>query len=113
MKVIQIFNREEKKYQEFSEHSEAYYRTSFRAIMVNAVFRPIIVFTSVVAMAIVIAAGSHGVLSGTVSFGTMYIFLQYIKTFFEPIQDLAEQLSTLQSAVASAEKIFTLLDEKP
>ena len=43
----------------------------------------------------------------------MYIFLQYIKTFFEPIQDLAEQLSTLQSAVASAEKIFTLLDEEP
>lgn len=52
-------------------------------------------------------------LAGTVSFGTMYIFLQYIKTFFEPIQDLAEQLSTLQSAVASAEKIFTLLDEEP
>ena len=70
-------------------------------------------FTAVVAMSIVIAGGSHGVLTGTVSFGTMYIFLQYIKTFFEPIQDLAEQLSTLQSAVASAEKIFTLLDEKP
>ena len=89
------------------------YRASVRAIMVNAVCRPSIVFTAVVAMSIVIAGGSHGVLTGTVSFGTMYIFLQYIKTFFEPIQDLAEQLSTLQSAVASAEKIFTLLDEKP
>lgn len=113
MKIIQIFNREERKFQEFAKHSEAHYRASFRAIMVNAVFRPIIVLTSVVAMAIVIAAGSYGVLGGTVSFGTMYIFLQYIRTFFEPIQDLAEQLSTLQSAVASAEKIFTLLDEKP
>ncbi len=113
MKIIQIFNREKRKYEEFSQYSEAHYRASFRAIMVNAVFRPIIVFTAVVAMAIVIAGGSHGVLTGTVSFGTMYIFLQYIKTFFEPIQDLAEQLSTLQSAVASAEKIFTLLDEKP
>ena len=95
--------------------------------MLGAVFRPTIVLSSVVAMAIVIAAGSQGVLAGTVSFGTMYIFLQYIKTFFEPIQDLAEimeaikagngdlaeQLATLQSAVASAEKIFTLLDEKP
>lgn len=113
MKIIQIFNREERKFQEFAKHSEAHYRASFRAIMVNAVFRPVIVFTGVVAMAIVIAAGSRGVLAGTVSFGTMYIFLQYIRTFFEPIQDLAEQLSTLQSAVASAEKIFTLLDEKP
>lgn len=113
MRVIQIFNREKAKYREFSEYSEAFYRANFRAIMVNAVFRPVIVFTSVAAMAVVIAAGSRGVLAGTVSFGTMYIFLQYIKTFFEPIQDLAEQLSTLQSAVASAEKIFTLLDEKP
>ena len=113
MKIIQIFNREKRKYEEFSQYSEAHYRASFRAIMVNAVFRPIIVFTAVVAMSIVIAGGSHGVLTGTVSFGTMYIFLQYIKTFFEPIQDLAEQLSTLQSAVASAEKIFTLLDEEP
>jgi len=113
MRIIQIFNREERKYEEFSQRSEAHYRASFRAIMVNAVFRPIIVLTSVIAMAIVIAAGSHGVLEGTLSFGTMYIFLQYIRTFFEPIQDLAEQLSTLQSAIASAEKIFTLLDVKP
>ena len=113
MKIIQIFNREERKFQEFAARSNAHYRASFRAMMVNAVFRPFIVLTGVVAMAIVIAAGSHGVLEGTVSFGTMYIFLQYIRTFFEPIQDLAEQLSTLQSAVASAEKIFTLLDEKP
>ena len=113
MKIIQIFHKEKEKYQEFSRHNQAFYQTSFRAIMVNAVFRPVIVLTSVAAMAIIIAAGSYGVLAGTVSFGTMYIFLQYIKTFFEPIQDLAEQLSTLQTAVASAEKIFTLLDERP
>lgn len=113
MKIIQIFHKEKEKYQEFSRHNQAFYQTSFRAIMVNAVFRPVIVLTSVAAMAIIIAAGSYGVLAGTVSFGTMYIFLQYIKTFFEPIQDLAEQLSTLQTAVASAEKIFTLLDEQP
>ena len=113
MKIIQIFNREERKYEEFSDRSEELYQAFRKEIMLGAVFRPTIVLSSVVAMAIVIAAGSQGVLAGTVSFGTMYIFLQYIKTFFEPIQDLAEQLATLQSAVASAEKIFTLLDEKP
>ena len=78
MKIIQIFNREERKFQEFAARSNAHYRASFRAMMVNAVFRPFIVLTGVVAMAIVIAAGSHGVLEGTVSFGTMYIFLQYL-----------------------------------
>ena len=113
MKIIQIFNREERKYEEFSDRSEELYQAFRKEIMLGAVFRPTIVLSSVVAMAIVIAAGSQGVLAGTVSFGTMYIFLQYIKTFFEPIQELAEQLATLQSAVASAEKIFTLLDEKP
>lgn len=113
MRIIQIFNREKEKYQEFSARSDELHRAYRREMLLGAIFRPTIVMTSVVAMAIVIAAGSRGVLAGTVSFGTMYIFLQYIKTFFEPIQDLAEQLSTLQSAVASAEKIFTLLDEKP
>ena len=68
---------------------------------------------SVLALVIVLAGGSSGVLSDTLSIGTLYIFLQYINTFFEPIQELAEQLSTLQSAIASAEKIFTLLDVKP
>lgn len=113
MKVIQIFSREKEKHQEFTGRSEEYFRAELRAILVNAILRPTIVMTSVIAMAIVIAAGSRGVLDGTVSFGTMYIFLQYIRTFFEPIQDLAEQLSTLQTAVASAEKIFTLLDVEP
>ncbi len=113
MKVIQIFNREEAKLDAFRVRSQELHQAFRREILVGAVFRPVIVMCSVAAMAIVIAAGSRGVLAGTVSFGTMYIFLQYIKTFFEPIQDLAEQLSTLQSAVASAEKIFTLLDEEP
>ena len=113
MKVIQIFNREKEKLDAFRVRSGELHQAFRREILVGAVFRPVIVMCSVAAMAIVIAAGSQGVLAGTVSFGTMYIFLQYIKTFFEPIQDLAEQLSTLQSAVASAEKIFTLLDEEP
>ena len=113
MKVIQIFNREKEKLDAFRVRSGELHQAFRRETLVGAVFRPVIVMCSVAAMAIVIAAGSQGVLAGTVSFGTMYIFLQYIKTFFEPIQDLAEQLSTLQSAVASAEKIFTLLDEEP
>lgn len=113
MKVIQIFNREKEKYKEFCGKSEELYRANYREMMVFAIFRPCIYLVSVVALVIVIASGSYGVFHGMISFGTMYIFIQYINSFFEPIQELAEQFSTLQSAVASAEKIFTLLDEKP
>ena len=113
MKIIQIFHREEKKKEEFEEKSEELYRANYRELMVFAIFRPMIYMLSVLALVIVLAGGSSGVLSDTLSIGTLYIFLQYINTFFEPIQELAEQLSTLQSAIASAEKIFTLLDVKP
>ena len=62
---------------------------------------------------LVLAGGSRNVLDGTITFGMMYIFVSYISTFFEPIQELAEQFSTLQSAIASAEKIFTIMNEEP
>lgn len=113
MKVIQIFNREREKYREFCGKSEELYRANYREMLVFAIFRPSIYLVSVIALVIVIANGSYGVFRGTLSIGTLYIFIQYINSFFEPIQELAEQFSTLQSAVASAEKIFTLLDEEP
>ena len=113
MKVIQIFHREKEKHEEFCERSEDLYRAHYKELMVFAIFRPTIYMVSIIALIIVIAGGSYGVFHGLISFGTMYIFIQYINSFFEPIQELAEQFSTLQSAVASAEKIFTLLDEKP
>lgn len=81
--------------------------------MTFAVFRPCIYMLSVIAMAVVIGQGSVSVLSGTVSLGTLFIFINYIGSFFEPIQELAEQFGTLQSSLASAEKLFSILDEKP
>ncbi len=113
MKVIQIFSREQEKHREFCQKSGNLYRANHQEIMVNAVFRPVIYMASVVALIIVIASGSYGVFYGTITLGTLYIFIQYIQTFFEPIQELTDQLAVLQSATASAEKIFTLLDEKP
>ena len=113
MKVIQIFNREGKKEEEFCRCSQALYKGTNRVMMVNAIFRPSIQLVSVIALVVVLVGGSRYVLGGTLSIGTLYIFIQYINSFFEPIQELAEQFATLQSAVASAEKIFTVLDEKP
>jgi ATP-binding cassette subfamily B protein len=113
MKVIQIFNREKEKYSEFNQQNDELYHAYKREVMISAIFRPCMYLASTAALVIVLVCGSKGVLGSTISLGTLYIFIQYIKSFFEPIQDLAEQFATLQSAVASAEKIFTLLDEKP
>ncbi len=113
MKVIQIFAREKEKNAEFGRKNKDLYRANYREMMVFAVFRPSIYFLSVVALSIIIWTGSSSVIKGAVTVGTLYTFIQYINSFFQPIQELAEQFGTLQSAMASAEKIFTLLDEEP
>ncbi len=113
MKVIQIFAREKEKQREFEEKSKDLLRANFREMMVFAVFRPSIYLLSVVAMVIIIGAGGESVLKGIITIGTLYVFIQYIGSFFDPIQELSEQIGTLQSAMASAEKIFTILDEEP
>lgn len=113
MRLIQVFVREEKKYQEFEKKSKELFRANWREVMTFAIFRPGIYFLSIIAMAVVIGTGSYSVLGGSLSLGTLFIFITYISSFFEPIQELAEQFGTLQSSLASAEKIFSILDEKP
>ena len=113
MKVIRVFGREERKYREFEEKNGSLYRAGFRELMVFAVFRPGIYMLSVAALAVIMVTGGSEVLGGAITIGTLYIFLQYINQLFEPIQELAEQFTTLQSSISAAEKIFTLMDTEP
>ena len=113
MRLIQIFAREDAKYRQFKGKSQELFEANWREVMIFAIFRPAIYLTSILAMVIVIGGGSYWVLQGTLSLGTLFIFISYISSFFEPIQDLAEQFGTLQSSLASAEKIFSVLDVKP
>ena len=113
MRIIQIFGREKRKYEEFNDKNYKLYRALYKEMMVFAVFRPLIYILSIISLMIVLGVGSRDVLGGVISIGTLYIFAQYIQSFFEPIQELAEQFSTLQSSLASAEKIFTIMDEEP
>ena len=113
MKLIQIFAREDIKYQQFEQKSKDLYQANWREVMTFAIFRPSIYLVSVFAMMIVIGTGSYSVLNQTLSLGTLFIFISYISSFFDPIQELAEQFGTLQSSLASAEKIFSILDETP
>ncbi len=113
MKLIQIFTREKEKYAEFEDKSKGLYKAGYREMMIFAIFRPIIYLLSIAALVIIVARGGSLVLGGTISIGTLYIFINYISSFFDPIQELAEQFGTLQSSIASAEKMFQILDVKP
>ena len=113
MRIIQIFGREKRKFEEFDNKSHKLYKALYREMMVFAIFRPLIYLLSVISLMIVLGVGTREVLHNVISIGTLYIFAQYIQSFFDPIQELAEQFSTLQSAIASAEKIFVILDEEP
>ena len=113
MRIIQIFGREKRKFEEFNDKNYKLYRAFYREMMVFAIFRPLIYILSVISLMIVLGVGSRDVLGNVISIGTLYIFAQYIQSFFEPIQELAEQFSTLQSSIASAEKIFTIMNEEP
>ena len=112
MKLIQIFAREEEKHAEFRERTDDLYRSQMRELAIFMVFRPGLACIAACALALILYRSGVSVLAGTVTLGTLYIFTNYIRSFFEPIQELAEQFSTLQNAMASAEKIFTILDEK-
>ena len=112
MRLIQIFVNEKEKYQEFKTKTQELYHSHMQQLAVFALFRPTIYFISQVALAILLYKGSQNVIDTTITIGTLYVFVNYVSNFFEPIQDLAEQFSTLQNALASAEKMFTVLDEE-
>lgn len=111
MKIIQIFGRQERKFEEFHDKNTKLYKAFYREMLMYAVFRPLIYILSILSLMIVLLFGSRNVFDEIISVGTLYIFSNYIRSFFDPIQELAEQFSTLQSSIASAEKIFTVMDE--
>ena len=111
MRIIQIFGRQERKFEEFHDKNTKLYKAFYREMLMYAVFRPLIYILSILSLMIVLWFGSKNVFDEIISVGTLYIFSNYIRSFFDPIQELAEQFSTLQSSIASAEKIFTVMDE--
>ena len=113
MRIIQIFGREQRKFEEFDGKNRLLFKAYYREMLVFAIFRPLVYILSVISLMIVLGVGSRDVLGDVISIGTLYIFAQYIQSFFDPIQELAEQFSTLQSSIASAEKIFTIMNEEP
>jgi ATP-binding cassette subfamily B protein len=111
MSVVQLFNRERKARQQFAEVNRAHMLAFKDAILAFALFYPAVEFLGVLAIAIVLWYGGMRVLAGTIALGTVVAFIQYAQQFFRPIQDLSEKFNILQTAMASSERIFRLLDE--
>lgn len=110
MSVIQLFNRETKSFQQFEAINERHRKANYDSILAYAIFFPMVEILSAVAIALIIWYGGHEVLSSTITMGTLVAFIQYSQRFFRPIQDLSEKYNILQSAMASSERIFKLLD---
>ena len=110
MKITQIFNREDAKLDEFDELSDRLMRSHRGTTYAFAIFRPSIYIIYFSAMIIVFGFGSPLVMEGIITSGVLYATYLHLQNVFNPIQNIAQQYNTLQSAFASAEKIFTILD---
>jgi ATP-binding cassette subfamily B protein len=110
MATVQIFNREDKNYRRFDELNKDHLQAYLQTIYYYAVFYPVIELISAVAIALILWFGGIQVIQGALTLGVVVAFIQYAQRFFQPIRDLSEKYNLLQSAMASSERIFKLLD---
>jgi len=113
MSVVQLFNREERAFQDFETVNRQHMKAFKDAIMAYALYYPVVEILSSIAVAIIIWVGGGGVLRGVVTLGVLVAFIQYSQRFFRPIQDLSDKYNILQAAMAASERIFKLLDTPP
>ncbi|HMH26593.1 MAG TPA: ABC transporter ATP-binding protein, partial [Gemmatimonadaceae bacterium] len=113
MRIVQLFGQENREARRFDELNKAHLDANLRSITVYALYFPAIELLTSIALAILIVAGASRVHANLLSVGTVAAFLQLVRRFFQPLQDLSEKYNILQTAMASSERIFTLLDTVP
>ncbi|PZN10346.1 MAG: ABC transporter ATP-binding protein [Bacillota bacterium] len=113
MRLIQVFRREREQFAEFEAINRAYLRATLRQVTVFAIFRPVIDLLSSLALALILWYGGRQVTGGELQLGVLVAFVQYLQRFFRPINEMAEKFNILQSAMASSERIFAILDTPP
>ena len=112
MKMVQIYCREKQKNDEFYSLGKEYYRLGIVEILLNSLSNPLMTALANLATAIFISAFAPYVVGNTLDVGTLYAFTQYIKQFFNPIANLAEQFTSIQSALISADRIYDIIDKQ-
>ena len=111
IKVVQLYRREEEQWRRFQRINRGYYVANMKQIKIYALFVPLIELLSSGAIGLLLWYGGGKVIQETISLGALVAFLSYIRMFFQPIRDLSEKYNILQSAMASLERIFSLLDQ--
>jgi ATP-binding cassette subfamily B protein len=111
IKVVQLFQRERENTRRFEKINEAYYLANMKQISIYAFFVPLVEILSSAAIGLLLWYGGGKVVQDAITLGVLVAFLSYIRMFFQPIRDLSEKYNVLQSAMASLERIFSLLDE--
>lgn len=111
VRVVQLFGREEASARRFAALNQEHLEAHLRSITVYAVFFPVVEVLTSIAMALLLWYGGLRVLDQTLTVGVLAAFIQYTRRFFQPLQDLSEKFNLLQSAMASSERVFALLDE--
>ena len=111
MRIVQLFGREADSARRFGELNREHLGAHLRSITVYAIFFPVVEVLTAVAMALLLWYGGLRVLDQTLTVGVLAAFIQYTRRFFQPLQDLSEKFNLLQSAMASSERVFALLDE--
>ncbi len=112
MNVVQIYNKEKSELKNFSSINSDYKKANIKSILYYAVFFPSVELISSVAIGLIIWYGGGNVVGSTLTIGVLFAFIQYTEMFFRPIRDLSEKYNVLQTAMASSERIFKLLDNK-
>jgi ABC-type multidrug transport system fused ATPase/permease subunit len=113
MRIVQLFGRERSEAQRFEELNRGHLKANLDSIVYYALYFPVIEVLTSIALASLIVAGSRRVEINTLTVGTLSAFLQLVRRFFQPLQDLSDKFNTLQQAMAASERVFRLLDTPP
>ncbi len=111
IRIVQVFGREASEAARFDDLNRGHLKANLDSITYYALYFPVIEVLTSIALASLIVAGAHRVEVGTLTVGTVAAFLQLVRRFFQPLQDLSDKFNTLQQAMAASERVFRLLDE--
>jgi len=112
MKLVQIFNREKEKYEELRKLDGEYFKCSLREVVLNSFSRPVVDIVNNLTIAVLVIFCVGRILEGSLEIGVLFAFIAYIKQFFEPISEISEKYTAIQSAIVSSERIFDVLDKQ-
>ena len=110
--VVQIFRKEKDELKKFSNINNDYRQANIKSIFYYAIFYPGVELLSSIAVGLIVWYGGGGIIRGSLTIGVLFAFIQYTEMFFRPIRDLSEKYNIMQTAMASSERIFKLLDNK-